>query len=126
MIIEKVDTNFAPKAIGPYSQATVVNNIIYTSGQIAIDPKTQIFLDGTIEEQTKLVINNIKSILNSKNISFENVFKVTIFLKNMSDFTKVNDIYSKYFISKPARSTVEVSRLPKDALIEIECIATVN
>ncbi|MGL1891782.1 MAG: RidA family protein [Spirochaetaceae bacterium] len=121
--MKKVNTKNAPRAIGPYSQAVIYGGLIYTSGQISINPETQLFIHGGIKEQTELVIKNLSEILKSEDSSLENVIKTTIFLKNMDDFIIVNEIYNKYFMHKPARSTVEVSRLPKDALIEIECIA---
>lgn len=121
-----VTTEKAPKAIGPYSQGTIYNGIVYTSGQISIDPDTQQFIDGDIEIQTNLVLKNLREILLAANSSLENVLKVTIFLKDMNDFVAVNQVYSKYFTTNPSRSTVEVKRLPKDALIEIECIAYIN
>lgn len=120
---EFISTEKAPKAIGPYSQGIVYNNLIYTSGQISIDPVTQEFRNGSIEEQTQQVLDNLREVLAAGGSSLEKVIKTTIFLSSMDDFTTVNEIYSKYFTSKPARSTVEVSRLPKDALIEIEAIA---
>lgn len=121
-----VSTKNAPKAIGPYSQGTIFNGLVYTSGQISIDPETQEFIKGDITEQTNLVLNNLKEILLAANSNLDNALKVTIFLKDMNDFTTVNQIYSKYFTTNPSRSTVEVKRLPKDALIEIECIAYIN
>lgn len=121
-----VTTEKAPKAIGSYSQGTIYNGIVYTSGQISIDPDTQQFIDGDIEIQTNLVLKNLREILLAANSSLENVLKVTIFLKDMNDFVAVNQVYSKYFTTNPSRSTVEVKRLPKDALIEIECIAYIN
>lgn len=124
-MIEYIKCSGAPKAIGPYSQAVTCNGLLYTSGQIAIDPKNQTFIDAGIIEQTELVIDNIGEILKSSNSSFDKVIKVTIFLKNLQDFTEVNKIFSNYFTSKPARSTVEVSKLPNDALIEIDCIAEI-
>lgn len=118
-----VNTENAPKAIGPYSQGVIHKDLVYTSGQIAIDPENQEFLGGDIYKETEVVINNIKSILLAAESSLEKVIKVTIYLKNMNDFPIVNKIYEEYFINKPARSTVEVKSLPKDALIEIDCIA---
>lgn len=120
---EYIKTEKAPQAIGPYSQGIIINNIIYTSGQISIDPKTQEFTNGSIENQTELVINNLIAILEEGGSSINKVIKTTIFLSDMNNFDTVNKIYSSYFTTKPARSTVEVSKLPKNALIEIECIA---
>lgn len=122
-MIEYIESSNAPEAIGPYSQAVTCNGLLYTSGQIAIDPKTQLFIDGGIKDQTELVIKNIESILKASHSSFDKVIKVTIFLNKLEHFTEVNKIYSEYFTSRPARSTVEVSKLPKNALIEIDCIA---
>lgn len=121
-----VSTENAPQAIGPYSQGTIYNGLVYTSGQISIDPKTQQFIDGDIIEQTSLVLKNLREILLAANSSLDNAVKVTIFLKDMNDFATVNQIYSEYFTTSPSRSTVEVKRLPKDALIEVECIAYIN
>lgn len=113
----------APKPIGPYSQAIEFDKFIFLSGQIGIDPEKGELKEG-IEEQTKQTLENIKNILESEGLSMDNIIKVTIFLKNMEDFQKVNEIYSNYFKEPyPARSTVSVKELPKNALIEIEVIA---
>ncbi len=125
-MIEYIESTNAPEAIGPYSQAVTCNGLLYTSGQIAIDPQTQTFISGGIKEQTELVINNIGAILKASHSSFDMVIKVTIYLSNLEHFAEVNKIYSDYFTSRPARSTVEVSKLPKDALIEIDCIAEIK
>jgi 2-iminobutanoate/2-iminopropanoate deaminase len=118
-------TDRAPEPIGPYSQATESNGFIFTSGQIAIDPSSGEIISGKIEEQTRQVIKNLQEVLLAGNSSLEKVVKTTIFLNDMNNFAKVNEIYSEYFAtSKPARSTVEVSCLPKNVLIEIDCIAT--
>lgn len=116
-------TNRAPEPIGPYSQAYLCNNTLFCSGQIALDPKSGEFLAGTIEEQSERVIKNVKAVLNEAGFDFNDVVKTTCYLKNMSDFSVFNDIYGKYFTSKPARSCVEVSQLPKGALVELEVIA---
>jgi len=114
----------APEPIGPYSQAVQIENFIFTSGQISINPKTNELVSGVVQEQTRQVIENLKSVLEEAGSALENVIKTTIYLKNMNDFTEVNQVYASYFgHSQPARSTVEVSRLPKDVLIEIDCIA---
>ena len=119
-----VSTNTAPAAIGPYSQAIIANGLLFLSGQIPIDPETGNVPDG-IEAQTQQVLKNMSAILASENLSTENVVKTTIFLKNMDDFATVNAIYATYFpVNPPARSTVQIARLPKDVLIEIEAIAT--
>lgn len=123
--MEKINTNDAPKAIGPYSQAVIANGFLYTSGQIAINPKTSEMVENNIEAQAKQVFTNIGAILNAANIDFNNVVKTTVFIKNMADFGIVNKIYEEYFVSKPARSCVEVSSLPKNALIEVEVIAKI-
>lgn len=116
-------TKNAPDAIGPYSQAYLCGNTLYTSGQIAINPENNEFIDGDIEEQTQRVMKNLKAVLNEAGFDFEDVVKTTCFLKNMGDFQKFNEIYGKYFTSKPARSCVAAAQLPKDALVEVEVIA---
>ncbi len=116
-------TKNAPDAIGPYSQAYLCGNTLYTSGQIAINPENNEFIGGDIEEQTQRVMKNLKAVLNEAGFDFEDVVKTTCFLKNMGDFQKFNEIYGKYFTSKPARSCVAAAQLPKDALVEVEVIA---
>ena len=128
MAIEKIYTKDAPEPIGPYSQAVRIRDenpyFIYTSGQIPINPQTGNIVEGGIKEQTGQVINNLSEILKSAGSCFRNVFKTTVFLKSMNDFAAMNEIYAETFgESKPARSTVEVARLPKDVLVEIEVIA---
>jgi 2-iminobutanoate/2-iminopropanoate deaminase len=114
----------APKAAGPYSQAIRYGNLVFLSGQLPIDPKTGQVSKGTIEEQTKLVLENLKAVLEAAGVSFSNVLATTCFLKNMDDFPKFNAMYGTYFPENPpARATVEVARLPKDALVEIAVIA---
>lgn len=120
-----IETEKAPAAIGPYSQAIISGSFIYTSGQIPIVPETGLLVDGTIKEQTEQVIKNIDAILYAARSSLKNVVKTTCYLKNISDFSTFNSIYAKYFTSKPARSCVEVAKIPKDALIEIEVIAEI-
>lgn len=122
-MIKYTETKNAPKAIGPYSQATIYNGLVYCSGQISIDPKTQEFISGDVETQTIRVLENLKAVLEDSGSSLENTLKVTVFISDMNDFTKINEIYGKYFTQKPARATVEVSTLPKYALVEIDCIA---
>jgi 2-iminobutanoate/2-iminopropanoate deaminase len=123
---EIVNTSKAPNAIGPYSQAIKIHKLVFLSGQIAIDPKTQQFIEGDIETQTKRVLDNLKSVIEASGSSLENVVKTTIYLTDMNDFSKVNDIYATYFSSgKPARSTVCVAALPKNAKVEIDAIAEV-
>lgn len=121
-----VYTDKAPEAIGPYSQAVIdpKTGLIFTSGQIAIDPATGELIDGDVEDQARRVFDNLKSVLQAAGCGFENVLKATVFLKDMGDFTKVNAIYSEIFRGDfPARSAVEAARLPKDVLVEIELIA---
>ena len=123
---EIVNTSKAPNAIGPYSQAIKVNKMVFLSGQIAIDPNNQQFIDGDIETQTKMVLDNLKSVLEASGCSLESVVKTTIYLTDINDFSKVNEIYASYFSSgKPARSTVCVAALPKNAKIEIDAIAEI-
>jgi len=124
MAKEIIMTEKAPLAIGPYSQAVKYGNIIFTSGAIGVDPGTGAFVEGGIQEQTKQCIENLKVILEASGSSLGNVLKTTVFIKDMNDFSKVNEIYGSYFTEKqPGRSCVEVARLPKDALVEIEAIA---
>ena len=124
---EKIATAHAPAAIGPYSQAIQLGNLVFTAGQIALDPATQQMVAGGITEQTTRVLENLKAILESAGSSLAHVVKATVFLKNFDDFAKMNEVYGKYLAPEgtlaPARTTVEVSRLPKDALVEIELVA---
>jgi 2-iminobutanoate/2-iminopropanoate deaminase len=114
-----------PKPIGPYSQAIKSNGLLFISGQIALDPQTGEFAGTDIQKQTQRVLENLKGILEAAGVSFHHVVKTTVFLKDMNDFTAMNEVYARYFTAAPpARSTVQVSRLPKDALIEIELIAS--
>lgn len=124
--IFSINTEKAPAAIGPYSQAVVVGDLVYTSGQIPIDPKTGEVANKGITGQTEQVMQNLKSVLQEANSSFENTIKTTCFLNNMDDFTAFNEVYAKYFVSKPARSCVAVKTLPKDVLCEVEVIALRN
>ncbi len=123
--MEILYTNNAPAAIGPYSQAVKVGNLIFTSGQIPIDPLTGNVDASTIEEQTEQVCKNIKAILENAGTSLENVIKTTCFLAEMGDFGAFNGVYGTYFSSKPARSCVAVKALPKNVLVEIEVIAEI-
>ncbi len=116
-------TNDAPAPIGPYSQAYIAGNTLYCSGQIALNPKTGEFLNGTVEEQTLQCIKNASAVLKEAGYTFDDVVKTTCFLKKMSDFAAFNEIYGQYFTSKPARSCVAAAELPKGALVEIEIIA---
>lgn len=121
-----IHTDKAPKAIGPYVQANVVGNLLFTSGQIPLSPETGEVVGQTIEEQTEQVLKNLEAILTAAGTDFEHVVKATCFLKNMSDFVAFNQVYQNAFQTNfPARSAVEVARLPKDVLIEIEVIASV-
>ena len=122
-----IQTNKAPKAIGPYSQAIQAGDFLFLSGQIPLDPKTGELVKGDIGQQTQRVLENIKGILESQSLRMENVVKTTIFLKDLGNFNLVNEIYATYFPSSPpARSTVEVSKLPRNAEIEIETIAVIS
>ena len=119
-----ISTPLAPKVIGPYSQAIKANGFVFVSGQVAIDPATQQVIDGDAAAQTDRVLKNLAAILKASGTGLENVVRSTVFLKNMNDFAAMNEVYGKYFISAPpARSTVEVARLPKDVLVEIDVIA---
>lgn len=125
----KIATAEAPAAIGPYSQAVRVGSIVYTSGQVALDPASGNLVGGGIREQTERVLENLKAVLGAAGTSLADVVKTTVFLKDMNDFAAMNEVYARYLavegIVPPARSTVQVARLPKDALIEIEVIASV-
>ncbi len=123
--MEKIYTNNAPDAIGPYSQAVKVNGLVFTSGQIAINPATGAVEAQTIEAQTEQVCTNLKNVLEASGSSLEKAVKTVCFLKNMEDFAKFNEVYGKYFTEKPARSCVAVKQLPKDVLVEVEVIAEV-
>ena len=122
-----ISTPKAPAAIGPYSQAILVGDTLYTSGQVSIDPKTNDFVAGTIEQQTTQVLENLKAIVTEAGFDLSQVIKTTVFLQSMSDFAAMNAIYATYLapegVAAPARSTVQVAALPKNALVEIEVIA---
>jgi len=121
-----ISTPAAPAAIGPYSQAVQVGEFVYLSGQIPLNPATMEVQSDDVAAQTKQVLENVKAILTAANLTLENVFKCMIFLADMEDFAKVNTVYSTYFSENPpARSCVEVSRLPRDVKVEIECIAKI-
>lgn len=121
--MKKLFTENAPEAIGPYSQAIVSGSMLFTSGQIAINPKTGEIFGNNISEQTEMVMKNLGAILENAGITYDNVIKTTCFLKNMEDFAAFNEIYGRYFTNKPARSCVAVKQLPKDVLVEVEVIA---
>jgi 2-iminobutanoate/2-iminopropanoate deaminase len=122
-----ISTKDAPAAIGPYTQAVRVGDLLFTSGQVALDPATGNLVSGGIAEQTTQVLKNLKAVLSAAGLGFEDVFKTTVFLKDMKDFAAMNELYAKSFapegVVAPARSTVQVAGLPKDGLVEIECIA---
>ena len=120
-----IETDKAPKAIGPYSQAVVCGNVVYTSGQIAINPETGNVEAENIEAQTEQVCKNIKELLLASGSDISKVVKTTCFLKNMEDFATFNAVYEQYFVSKPARSCVAVKELPKNVLVEIDTVAEV-
>jgi len=118
-------TEKGPKPIGPYSQAIKSGGFLFASGQVALDPRSNEFLAGDIRQQTERVLENVKAILEAGGANMHHVAKTTVFLKDMNDFAAMNEVYGKYFTSAPpARSTVQVARLPKDALVEIEVIAS--
>jgi 2-iminobutanoate/2-iminopropanoate deaminase len=120
-----VHSDRGPKPIGPYSQAVKINGLLYLSGQIPLDPKTNEMITGDIKAQTERVLENIKGILESAGSNLHHVVKTTVFLKDMNEFPSMNEVYAKYFTTAhPARSTVQVARLPKDASVEIEVIAS--
>jgi 2-iminobutanoate/2-iminopropanoate deaminase len=119
-----IHTDKAPPAAGPYSQAVVANGFVYTAGQIGTDPATRQFAGSMIQEQTRQVLNNLVAVLEAAGCTFADVVKATVFLKDMNDFAAMNAIYGEYFqTNPPARSTVQVARLPLDALVEIELVA---
>lgn len=119
-----VETAEAPKAIGPYSQAIIANGFVYTAGQVGADPKTGALVEGGIAEQTEQVLKNLAAVLKAAGSSLDDAVKTTVFLADMNDFAKMNEIYAKHFKTPyPARSTVQVARLPRDAKIEIEVVA---
>ncbi len=119
-----VETADAPKAIGPYSQAIVANGFVFTAGQIGSDPKTGMLVEGGIVEQTEQALKNLSAVLKASRSSLESAVKVTVFLADMNDFAKMNEVYARYFKAPfPARSTVQIARLPRDAKVEIEIVA---
>lgn len=121
---EQIKTDTAPAAIGPYAQAVKTGAFIYTSGQIAIDPATGEIVTGGIEAQTVRVMENLIAVLNAAGVGLKDVVKTTVFIKDMNDFAKINEVYAQYFEAPyPARSCVEAARLPKDVLVEIEAVA---
>ena len=121
--MQKINTTKAPAAIGPYCQAMVVNGVLYTSGQIPLDPTNGQVVEGGIKEQTVQVMKNLEAVLEEANSSFESVFKTTCFLSDMGNFAAFNEVYAEYFTGNPARSCVAVKELPKGVLVEVEVIA---
>lgn len=128
MSLRRITTDQAPHPIGPYSQAILVDGkFLYTAGQVAIDPATGQVIEGDIKAQTRQVLKNLDAILKAGGASLKSVFKTTVFLKDMNEFAAMNEVYAEFFSeSKPARSTVEVARLPKDVKVEIEAVALVE
>ena len=123
---ESVSTDKAPGAIGPYSQAVKAGGLVFCSGQIPIDPVTGEFVSNDVTEQTEQVLKNLSAVLEAAGTSLAGVVKTTVFLADMSDFAAMNEVYGKYFShNKPARATVQAARLPRDARVEIDCIAVV-
>lgn len=122
--MKTISTKKAPSAIGPYSQAIEAGNLVYTSGQLPIDPSTGVFAEGGVKEQTRQSLTNVKAILEEAGLSMKNVVKTTVFLADMNDFADMNGVYSEFFAEPfPARSAVAVKTLPKGALVEIEVVA---
>lgn len=123
---ETITTNAAPAAIGPYSQAVKSGGFVFCSGQIPIDPTTGEFVSEAVSEQTEQVLKNLGQVLKAAGASFDSVVKTTVFLADMNDFAEMNEVYGRYFgDNKPARATVQAARLPRDAKVEIDCIAAV-
>lgn len=121
---DRVQTDNAPKAIGPYSQAIKANGFVFASGQIPLDPQTMQVIEGGVREQTERVMNNLKALLEASGSSFDRVVKTTVFLADLNDFADMNEVYGRFFgDAPPARSTVEVARLPRDVRVEIDAIA---
>ncbi|MBR2190155.1 MAG: RidA family protein [Eubacterium sp.] len=125
-MMKKLSTDKAPAAIGPYSQAVITGNLLFSSGQIALDPETGVVVGETIEEQTEQVMKNLGAILEEAGLGYGDVVKTVCFLDDMGDFAKFNEIYGKYFKNKPARSCVAVETLPKGVLCEVEVIAEIK
>lgn len=122
-----VSTEKAPRAIGPYSQAICIDGLVFTAGQVGLDPATMELVEGGVEAQTRQVLSNLSHVLDSADSGLNFVIKTTVFLQNMADFAAMNAIYAEFFPEKPpARSTVQVAGLPKGALVEIECVALIN
>ena len=125
--MKRIETSKAPAAIGPYSQAIVAGGMVYCSGQIALDAETGLLIEGDVSAQTHKVLSNLTAVLNAADATLETVVKCTVFLKSMDDFSAMNAVYAEFFTTyKPARAAVEVARLPKDVLVEIDAIAVVG
>ena len=125
--MKKISSKNAPAAIGPYSQAIQVGSLVFTSGQIPIDPATGVFVPGGIKEQTRQSLTNVKTVLEAAGLTMRNVVKTTVFMADMNDFAEMNSVYAEFFAEPyPARSAVAVKALPKGALVEIEVVATVD
>ncbi|MGH2772037.1 MAG: RidA family protein [Actinomycetota bacterium] len=125
--METITTTAAPAAVGPYSQAKKSGNLVITAGQIPLDPATGEIVDGGVAQQAERVLENLKAVLEAAGAGFDQVLKTTVFLDSMDDFAAMNEVYERYFKEPyPARSTIEVSRLPKDALVEIEATAVIE
>ena len=127
MMKEIVTTENAPKAIGPYSAGVKIGNFVYTAGQLGLDPQTGDFVEGGIAAETRQALQNLRAILEAAGASLENVVKTTVFLRDMNDFAAMNAVYAEFFTADfPARSAVQVARLPKDAAVEIEAVAFIG
>ncbi|KAI8993307.1 endoribonuclease L-PSP [Pilobolus umbonatus] len=127
MSLSRVHTDAAPAAVGPYSQAIKANGFVYTSGQVAFDPSTGKIVEGGIKEHTRQVLSNLTAVLKAAGSSLDKVVKTTVFLRDMNDFAAMNEVYSQFFVThQPARSAVQVARLPLDVAVEIECVALTN
>jgi reactive intermediate/imine deaminase len=127
MNLETISTKNAPKALGPYSQAILVGNMLWCSGQIGLDPESGEFVDGGVEAQARQVLKNLEAVLVAGSASMETVVRTTVFLQNLADFGRVNEIYAEAFgAHKPARACVQAAALPKGALVEIDCVAVVT
>ena len=125
--LKRIDIKHAPAAIGPYSQAIVSGNLVFTAGQIPLDPATGELVGGDIAAQTTRVLDNLKAIVEAAGATFESVVKTTVYLSDMGEFAAMNEVYGRYFQThKPARSTVQAARLPKDVKVEIDCVAVVG
>ncbi len=125
-MIQTISTEKAPKALGPYSQAIVANGFVFCSGQIPLDPATGTLVTGAIADQTRQVLENLSNVLQSAGSDLSKVVKTTVFLKDMNDFDQMNSVYAEFFVDlKPARATIQVAKLPRDAGVEIEAIALI-